>query len=126
MSDSENNKNTVIEFYETAFSGDPQGAVAQHVGDRYIQHNPQAEDGSDAFIGFVNYLRGQYPQLRLDIKRVIAEGDLVVTHAQVILTPGQPGRAVADFWRLENGKIVEHWDVVQDIPETSANTNSMF
>jgi predicted SnoaL-like aldol condensation-catalyzing enzyme len=100
--------------------------VADHVGDRYIQHNPGAEDGSVAFTAFVRYLRGEYPDLKLNIKRVIAEGDLVVTHSHLVLEPGLPGRAVADCFRLENGKVVEHWDVVQDVPETSANANSMF
>ncbi len=80
----------------------------------------------DAFIRFVKHLRGQCPELELDIERVIAEGDLVVTHAQLILIPGQPGRALADFWRMADGKIIEHRDVVQDVPDTSVNTNTMF
>lgn len=126
MSDLELNKKTVIAFYETAFAGNPEQAVADHVGDRYLQHNPQAQDGTDAFIGFVHYLRGGYPQLRLDIKRVLGDGDLVVTHAQLVLNPEEPGRALADFWRLADGKIVEHWDVVQDVPSSSANDNGMF
>ena len=126
MSALEKNKAVVVDYYRTAFGGDPEKAVADHLGDRYIQHNPQAEDGPAAFIGFVRWLRGEYPTAQLDIKRVIAEGDLVVTHAHLILTPGEPGRALADIFRLENGKVVEHWDVIQDIPEKSANSNSMF
>ena len=62
----------------------------------------------------------------LDIKRVIAEGDMVVTHSHLGLQPGNPGRAIADFFRLEDGKIVEHWDVIQDVPTESANENGMF
>jgi len=126
MSDLEQNKKTVVAFYESAFGGNPERAVADHVGDGYIQHNPQAENGPEAFTGFVNYLRGEYPDLRLEIKRIIAEGDLVITHSPLVLSPGQAGRALADFFRLENGKIVEHWDVIQDVPTTSANTNGMF
>lgn len=126
MSTLDENKAVVVDYYETAFGGDPEKAVADHFGDRYIQHNPQAENGPEAFIGFVHWLRGEYPQLQLDIKRVIAEGDMVVTHSHLILTPGQPGRALADFFRLDTGKVVEHWDVIQDIPETSANSNTMF
>lgn len=126
MSLLQQNKQVVVDYYQTAFDGNPEKAVADHFGDRYIQHNPQAQDGPDAFIGFVHWLRGEYPQLRLDIKRVIAEGDMVVTHSQLILTPGEPGRALADFFRLEDGKVVEHWDVIQDIPEAAANSNSMF
>jgi predicted SnoaL-like aldol condensation-catalyzing enzyme len=124
--DLEANKRTVIAYYQMAFEGNPENAVAEYLGDRYVQHNPEAEDGPDAFIGFVHYLRNEYPELRLDIKRVIAEGNLVATHSHLILKPGEPGRALADFFRLENGKVVEHWDVIQDVPERSANSNGMF
>ena len=129
MTDLERNKQVVVDYYQTAFSGDPEQAVAAHFGSRYIQHNPDAADGPEAFIGFVHWLRGEYPGLRLDIKRVIAEGDMVVTHAHLDLEPGNasnPGRALADFFRLEDGKVVEHWDVIQDVPNHAANPNGMF
>ena len=126
MSTLDENKAVVVDYYQTAFGGDPEKAVADHFGDHYIQHNPQAENGPEAFIGFVRWLRSEHPDLRLDIKRVLADGDIVVTHSHLILTPDDPGRALADFFRLENGKVVEHWDVIQDIPKTSANSNSMF
>jgi predicted SnoaL-like aldol condensation-catalyzing enzyme len=126
MSTLEDNKRVVTDYYETAFNGSPEKAVADHFGDRYLQHNPQAQNGPEAFIGFVHWLRGEFPGLQLDIKRVIAEGDLVVTHSHLTLVPGEPGRALADFFRLENGKVVEHWDVIQDIPAESANDNGMF
>lgn len=126
MSDLERNKQVVVDYYETAFGGDPEKAIADHFGPRYVQHNPDAEDGPEAFTGFVRWLRGEYPQLRLDIKRVLAEGDMVVTHSHLILEPGKPGRALADFFRLEDGKVVEHWDVIQEVPEASANPNGMF
>lgn len=121
MSDIEANKRVVTDYYRTAFAGDPERAVADHFGDKYIQHNPDAQDGPAAFIGFVHWLRGEHPDLQLNIKRVIAEGDMVVTHSHLILTPGQPGRALADLFRLENGKVVEHWDVIQEISDQSAN-----
>jgi predicted SnoaL-like aldol condensation-catalyzing enzyme len=126
MATTEQNKSVVVDYYQTAFAGEPEKAVRDHFGDRYVQHNPQAADGPEAFIGFVHWLRGEYPELQLEIKRVIAEGDLVVTHSHLVLTPGQPGQALADFFRLEDGKVVEHWDVIQDIPESSANANTMF
>jgi predicted SnoaL-like aldol condensation-catalyzing enzyme len=129
MSDLEGNKQVVVDYYQTAFNGNPEKAVADHFGPRYIQHNPEAQDGPEAFIGFVRWLRDQYPNLQLDIKRVIAEGDMVVTHSHLDLEPGNPdnpGRALADFFRVENGKVVEHWDVIQEIPATSANNNGMF
>jgi len=124
--DLEANRRAVVAYYQMAFEGNPEKATTEYLGDRYIQHNPEAEDGPEAFIGFVHYLRGKYPELRLEIKRVIAEGDLVVTHSHLILTPGEPGRALADIFRLEDGKVVEHWDVIQDVPDHSANSNTMF
>lgn len=126
MSDVERNKKVVVDYYQTAFGGNPEKAVADHFGDRYVQHNPQAQNGPEAFIGFVKWLRSDYPDLQLDIKRVIAENDFVVTHSHLVLEPGKPGRALADFFRLENGKVVEHWDVIQDVPERAENDNGMF
>lgn len=77
----------MVDYYQTAFNGNPEKAVADHFGPRYIQHNLEAQDGPGAFIGFVRWLRGQYPNLQLDIKRVIAEGDMVVTHSTWTSSP---------------------------------------
>jgi predicted SnoaL-like aldol condensation-catalyzing enzyme len=126
MTDLDTNKQVVVDFVTTAFDGRPEKAVANHLGDRYIQHNPLAADGADAFTGFFTWLRGEHPNLKVEIKRVVAEGDTVVTHTHLVLEPGTPGRALADFFRVEDGKIVEHWDVIQDVPERSANRNGMF
>jgi len=124
---SETNKQLVIGFYERAFnSNQPEQAATAHLGSTYTQHNPGAADGPEAFIGYVHWLRGQFPELQLDIKRAIAEGDLVVTHSNLHLKPGDRGMAIADFWRVTDGRIVEHWDVVQEVPEQSANDNTMF
>ena len=87
MSNLERNKQVVVDYYTTAFAGDPERAVADYFGPRYIQHNPDAQDGPKAFIGFVKWLRGEYPNLQLHIKRVIAEGDLVATHAHSTSSP---------------------------------------
>ena len=78
------------------------------------------------FVGYVHWLRGQRPGLRLDIKRAVAEGDLVVIHGNLHLKPGGRGMAVADFWRIAEGKIVEHWDVIREVRESSADGNTMF
>lgn len=90
------------------------------------QHNPGAPDGAAAFVGYVHQMRGRFPEIHLDIKRTVAEGDLVVTHSHIHLTPNDDGLAVADFWRVLDGRIVEHWDVIQQVPAESANTNTMF
>ena len=90
VSDIERNKQVVVDYYQTAFNGDPEKAVADHFGPRYIQHNPDAADGPEAFIGFVHWLRGEYPNLKLDIKRVIAEGDMVPGSTERCGT-GSPG-----------------------------------
>lgn len=123
----EENKRIVREYYDLAFNQrKPEEAVAKHMGPYYRQHNPGAADGAEAFIGFVKWFAQTYPSFRIELKRMIAEGDLVVTHSHLIREPGERGMAVADIFRLENGKVVEHWDVVQDVPESSANNNTMF
>jgi predicted SnoaL-like aldol condensation-catalyzing enzyme len=124
----ERNKATVVAYYTTAFNDQkPEEAVAKYGGPVYIQHNPQAADGFQALIDFVKFFTTQSPQLHVDIKRVIAECDLVVTHSHLTLNPNDRGSAVADIFRLNReGKIVEHWAVIQAIPETSANNNTMF
>jgi predicted SnoaL-like aldol condensation-catalyzing enzyme len=127
MSDPKANTDTVRAYYELAFNeGKPEEAVAKYQGDRYVQHNPQAADGPEAFTGFVHWCRGEYPDLHVEIKRTIAEGDLVVTHGLITTSPEDRGTAAVDIFGLENGKIVEHWDVLQPVPETSENDNTMF
>lgn len=126
-SDLENNKRIVREYYELAFNEQkPEEAVAKYMGSYYRQHNPLAGDGPEPFIGFVKYYTQANPQLHMEIKRIIAEGDLVVVHNHHVRYPGDRGVAVMDIFRLEDGKIVEHWDVLQDVPESAANSNTMF
>jgi predicted SnoaL-like aldol condensation-catalyzing enzyme len=128
MPDIEENKRNVIAYYERAFNDhEPEDAVERYVGSEYIQHNPMAPDGTDAFIAFVRGYVEQFPQLHIEIKRAIGEGDLVMTHGLLKRSPDDRGTAAADIFRVdENGKIVEHWDVLQPVPETSANDNTMF
>jgi predicted SnoaL-like aldol condensation-catalyzing enzyme len=124
----ERNKANVVAYYTTAFNDkNPELAVAKYGGPVYIQHNPLAADGFDAFIAFVKGYTQQFPQLHVDIKRVIGECNMVVTHSHITTSPDDRGNAVADFFRLNRrGKVVEHWDVIQPVPETSANDNTMF
>ena len=123
----EENRQVVLAYYDLSFNqGEPEQAVELYLGDEYIQHNPMAADGAQAFIDFVNWFRGEHPELHMEFVRTIAEGDLVMVHSHQTLFPGDTGTAVMDIFRLENGKIVEHWDVVQPVPEESANDNTMF
>jgi len=120
-------QSAAMDFLDLAFNqGDPEKAVSQYVGKSYVQHNPQVPDGGDALIEFVHTFRKQFPEMHLETKRSVAEDGMVVTHSHMTLTPGEPGLAIVDFFRFEDGKMVEHWDVIQNIPETSANSNGMF
>jgi predicted SnoaL-like aldol condensation-catalyzing enzyme len=117
----------VLAYYNMAFNDrKPADAVEEYGGPHYIQHNPQAADGFEAFIGFVLGFAEQFPQMSLEIKRAVADGDLVATHSLLKTSPEDRGTAVADFFRLEDGKIVEHWDVLQPVPESAANDHPMF
>lgn len=121
------NKEVVRSFYELAFNKHkPAEAMKLYVGDKYIQHNPFAGDGKQAFIDYFESHFKKNPETNVSIKRLIAENDLVVIHLHSKQNKNDRGRAVMDIFRLENGKIVEHWDVVQAIPEKSENTNTMF
>jgi predicted SnoaL-like aldol condensation-catalyzing enzyme len=128
MSDSERNKRAVVEYYELAFNEHkPKEAVEKYLGSQYIQHNPQAPDGPQAFVEFVTGFATQFPDLSIDIERVVAEGDMVVTHGLIKTSTDDRGTVAADFFRLDgDGKIVEHWDVLQPFPETSVNDHPMF
>ena len=122
------NKENVIAFYELAFNQHKlDEAVEKYVAEPYIQHNPGVADGGKAFIdSFAPYLK-EHPQSRATIKRVIAEGDLVVVHVHSQNTPDERGEAVMDVFRLDaDGKIVEHWDVAQAIPEQTVSGHEMF
>jgi predicted SnoaL-like aldol condensation-catalyzing enzyme len=123
----EQNKSTVREFYDLAFNQrQPEAAVTKYLGSTYRQHNPMAADGAEPFIGFVKWITGANPGLRFEFKRFIAEGDLVVVHSHLRPSQDARGTAVMDIFRLENGKIVEHWDVLQEVPATAQNENTMF
>jgi predicted SnoaL-like aldol condensation-catalyzing enzyme len=120
------NKQNVIEFYDKALNQKDFDAAAKYLGSRYTQHNPNAADGPEGFKAFIQLLREKYPNAHSEIKRIFAEGDYVILHVHSVREPGTRGRAIFDLFKLENGKIVEHWDTVQDIPEKSANPNGMF
>ena len=122
----EENKRVVIAFYEAAINDKDFDKAAQYLGPHYIQHNPSAPDGIEGLRGFIEFLRANFPTQRGEIKRVIAEDDLVVLHVHSTRDDGTPGRAIIDIFRVEDGKVVQHWDVIQDIPTNPANDNGMF
>lgn len=120
------NEQIVRAFYEAGLNRKDFKAASTYLGPKYIQHNPMATDGAEGFAKFVAYLRQNHPQARSEIRRAFADGDFVVLHVFEKLEPTDRGNAIVDIFRLERGKIVEHWDVKQAIPATSANNNSMF
>lgn len=101
-------------------------AIDTYVGPEYHQHHPDTPDGVAGVKEGLGAYFEQFPQLSVTPKRIIAEGDLVAVHSHYVDTPGHRGRAVLELFRVRDAKIVEHWAAVQDVPETSANDNTMF
>ena len=123
----DNNKRLVTEFYELAINQQqPAEAVRKYIELPYRQHNPEVVDGPDGFVQFISKMQQKHPNLKVRISKVLADDDLVALHVHLTRESNDRGLAIAEWFRLKNGKIIEHWDVVQPVPESSANSNSMF
>lgn len=122
----QNNKDNAISFYRMAYLGNPTEAVERYVGDQYIQHNPLVGDGKQAFIDYFTEMAKSYPEKSIEFVRAVAEDDLVALHTHQSW-PGDEEYVTMDFFRFDDaGKIVEHWDSIQSIPQQSKNGNSMY
>ncbi|MBT3209540.1 MAG: SnoaL-like domain-containing protein [Bacteroidetes bacterium] len=120
------NKQNAIAFYKMAYEGNPKEAVSLFVGSEYIQHNPLVGDGTTPFIEYFERMAKEYPRKSIEFVRAIEEGDLVALHTHQIW-PDNFEYVTMDFFRFDkNGKIVEHWDSIQEIPKNSANENTMY
>lgn len=126
MSKLEENKKSAIAFYKMAYEGNPQKAIDSFVGKEYIQHNPDVADGLTGFVDYFNRMQIEYPEKSIDFVRCIAEGELVALHTHQTWPEGDE-YVTMDFFRFdESGKICEHWDAIQKIPDHSNNPNTMF
>lgn len=122
----EQNKKNAIAFYKMAYEGNPKEATKLYVGNEYIQHNPLVGDGIQAFIDYFDRMQAEFPVKSIDFVRAIAEGNLVALHTHQIW-PDNDEYVTMDFFRFNNdGKIVEHWDSLQQIPKTALHNNSMY
>ena len=120
-------KQIVLDFFDLAFvRREPEQARDRYLGATYTQHNPTAPDGAEIFPTLIGGLFAQAPEASFHLKRAIAEEDLVVLHYNLKMNADDPGQAVVDIFRVQDGRIVEHWDVMQPVPAEATNDNGMF
>jgi predicted SnoaL-like aldol condensation-catalyzing enzyme len=123
----ERNKKAALEFYDLAINKKDYEMASKYIGSGYKQHNPLVGDGKEGFKAFLAMLKKDFPQAHSEVKRVFADGNYVIIHVHSTRVPNTPGRAIFDCFRFDDsGKVVEHWDAIQDIPVKAANSNGMF
>jgi predicted SnoaL-like aldol condensation-catalyzing enzyme len=121
------NKRNVAAFYDLIINKKDFESASKYMGPRYKQHNPLVKDYPEGLKEFINFLKTNYPEAKSEILRIFADGDYVILHVHSVRPPSTH-RAIIEIFRLENGKIDEHWDVIQEVPDpaTSKNSNGMF
>jgi len=126
VTEKEKNKKMVVDFYNEVFNKHNIDIIPKYVSEDYKQYNPFVADGRKAFMDFFKEDFVKNPNSSAEIKRVVAEGDTVALHVHSRANSKDKGVAIVDIFRIKNGKIVEHWDVIQEIPNEAANDNTMF
>jgi predicted SnoaL-like aldol condensation-catalyzing enzyme len=116
----------VQRFYDVVFNQRRASAAVEFIREDYVQHSPYLADGREPFVDYFGTFLAEYPDSRIDVKRLVAEGDYVVVHSHFTRWPSDRGTAIVDIYRLEDGRLVEHWDVTEDVPERAANRNTVF
>jgi predicted SnoaL-like aldol condensation-catalyzing enzyme len=120
------NKKIVTHFYDQLFSHGNLDVIDEHVGTTYTNHNPQGVDGRDGLKRFITFFRSTFPDLQKITHRVLAEGDLVLLHSESLTAPDATANVVVDIYRVEDGKVVEHWDVIQAVPKETVGGHDLF
>ena len=120
------NKRLVLTFYSHVIGRKDFESARKYMGETYRQHSPYATDGHAGLAAFVKFFKENFPNHRYEVKKVLAEGDMVVLHLHGMGGMNPYGEQVVDFFRIKDGKVVEHWDVIQPIPEKSENPNGVF
>jgi predicted SnoaL-like aldol condensation-catalyzing enzyme len=122
----EANRRLVSAVYEHVLKPLDSSRVDEFFAPDYIQHNPMAATGASGLKTFLDWARSTSPRATHEVKRMFADGDHVIAHVHVVINPGDRGNAVIDIFRIENGRVAEHWDAAQAIPAQAANQNGMF
>ncbi|CAG4918708.1 nuclear transport factor 2 family protein [Paraburkholderia saeva] len=126
MKQQEQNRRIVLAFQEQFFNQHDLSAADRYVAENYVQHNPTVPDGRKALVDVFTKVFERNPEARSEIVRSAVDGDLVYVHIHSTLNPSDRGRAIVNIYRVTGGRITEHWDVIQPVPEQSANSNTMF